>query len=404
MGDPPAADYTAKVVGRTGVVTGTGPVFWWKGDNLWSVLVVNQMLRRHYPVGMVTRQIAAPYAGIPVGAFVVDTTNLPWAVKFVANRAANYGIDFTTAAGLQMAQVSTLSTPNAQVAVDPNTVFVLKQQMGFANVTTWASANTSIPSSATDGHQQLEQLAEPQHGPDVAERRHLDQRTRTYFGVTRSGVNQTMATGLLPGVTVGTDPASADNGVVKVDYAQNDLLTATYPAHDYAFAYPPYWFTTIPAGVDHRRDVRAGRRRSVPAGLLEQHQPGCGRQRRHDQRLLRHGYRAGPRDLHRLPPDLPRLPGQHRPAGRARRPAVERDAAVRALTGGGRQRRSRRSLRASGKIAEHEKGGRPEGPPALLVPAHARKGGRRRLAGRILDVPDLESCRRHSFMWQVRSR
>ena len=74
-------------------------------------------------------------------------------------------------------------------------------------------------------------------------------RTRTYFGVTRSGVNQTMATGLLPGVTVGNDPSSGDNGVVKVDYAQNDLLTATYPAHDYAFAYPPYWFTTIPAGV-----------------------------------------------------------------------------------------------------------------------------------------------------------
>jgi hypothetical protein len=74
-------------------------------------------------------------------------------------------------------------------------------------------------------------------------------RTRTYFGVTRSGVNQTMATGLLPGVTVFSDLSTGDNGVVHVDYAQNDILTATYPAHDYAFAYPPYWFKTIPAGV-----------------------------------------------------------------------------------------------------------------------------------------------------------
>ena len=248
VGNPPAADFTARVVGRTGAVTGNGPVFWWKGDNLWAVLVANQMMVRHYPVGMVTRQIAAPYDGIPVGAFVVDTTNLPWAAKFVANRAAGYGIDFTTAAGLQLAQVSTLSTPNTQVAVDANTVFVLKQQMGFANVTTWASTNASIPSSATtviSSSSSSPSLSMVQTWLNGA----TSSRTRTYFGVTRSGVNQTMATGLLPGVTVGNDPASADNGVVNVDYTQNDLLTATYPEHDYAFAYPPYWFTSIPAGV-----------------------------------------------------------------------------------------------------------------------------------------------------------
>ncbi len=248
VGNPPAADYTAKVVGKTGVVTGTGPVFWWKGDNLWAILVANQMMLRHYPVGMVTRQIAAPYDGIPVGAFVVDTTNLPWAVKFVVNRAAGYGIDFTTAAGMQLAQVSTLSTPNTQVAVDANTVFVLKQQMGFANVTTWSSSNASIPSSATTV------ISSSSTSPSYSMVQTwlngaTSTNTHTYFGVTRNGVNQTMATNLLPGVTVGNDPSSADNGVVNVDYTQNDLLTATYPAHDYAFAYPPYWFTTIPAGV-----------------------------------------------------------------------------------------------------------------------------------------------------------
>jgi Zinc carboxypeptidase len=248
VGNPPAADYTARVVGKTGVVTGAGPVFWWKGDNLWAVLVANQMMLRHYPVGMVTRQIAPPYDGIPVGAFVVDTTNLPWAVKFVANRAAGYGIDFTTAAGLQLAQVSTLSTPNVQVAVDANTVFVLKQQMGFANVTSWVSSNASIPNSATtviSSSSSSPSLSMIQTWLNGA----TSTNTHTYFGVTRNGVNQTMATGLLPGVTVGNDPASADNGVVKVDYTQDDLLTATYPAHDYAFAYPPYWFSTIPAGV-----------------------------------------------------------------------------------------------------------------------------------------------------------
>ena len=248
VGNPPAANYAAKVVGRTGIVTGSGPVFWWKGDNLWSVLVVNEMLRRHYPVGMVTRQIAAPNDGIPVGAFVVDATDLPWAVKFVAKRAADYGIDFTTAAGLQLAQVSTLGTPNVQVAVDANTVFVLKQQMGFANVTTWASTSASVPTSATtviSSSNTSPSLSMVQTWLNGA----TSTRTRTYFGVTRSGVSQTMATGLLPGVTVGLDPSSGDNGVVHVDYAQNDILTATYPAHDYAFAYPPYWFTTIPAGV-----------------------------------------------------------------------------------------------------------------------------------------------------------
>ncbi len=357
VGDPPAADYTTKVVGRTGTVSGMGPVFWWSGDNNWSVLVVNQMLRRHYPVGMVTRQIAAPNDDIPVGAFVVDTTNLPWAVKFLANRAANYGIDFTAAAGLQMAQVSTLSTPNVQVAVDANTVFVLKQQLGFDSVTSWSSSNTSIPNVDDHGRQQLEQLTESEHGPDLAQWRHLDADAdvlRRHAQWREPDDGHRPAAGRHREQRPGLRGQRSRHGRLRSgrspdgDLSRTRLrlrVSAVLVHHD-------------PGGRHGRRDLRAGYRRSVPAGLLEQHQRRGRRQRRDDQRFVRYGHGAGPRHLHRLPPDLPRLPGQHRPARRAGGPVVQRHPAVHALSKGGRRRRSRRSPGASGKIAPTRRGGR----------------------------------------------
>ena len=37
--------------------------------------------------------------------------------------------------------------------------------------------------------------------------------------------------------------------MVSLDFAQGDVLTAFSPARDYAFAYPPRWFTATGSGV-----------------------------------------------------------------------------------------------------------------------------------------------------------
>jgi len=67
-------------------------------------------------------------------------------------------------------------------------------------------------------------------------------RQRVYIGTT-GGAAQAWASGLLPGVTVGNDADRADNGIVMAEYGTDSIYTAGYPERDYAFCYPPYWFS-----------------------------------------------------------------------------------------------------------------------------------------------------------------
>jgi len=248
-----AADYVPRSVVRGGTVSGIGPIYWWAGDNAWAVNTANQMLNAHYKVGMVTRRIAPPFQDIPVGAFVVDTTGTSQAVGLIAQRARMWGLDFRSAPSLTMAQVSTLSVPRIQVADDESTVFVLRRQLNFASVTSWQPGSTSVPSSGSSASTAVVSSSPAGAAPTLSMVQAWlnganGSTMHTYIGI-EGGAGQAFAAGLLPGLTTSADPASDDNGVVAVDYAQNDVLTATYPVHGYAFAYPPYWFTTIPAGV-----------------------------------------------------------------------------------------------------------------------------------------------------------
>ncbi len=232
-----------KNVARPGTFTGSGPVFWFAGDTNQAVKVVNEMLQRLYTVGMVHETLAAPYDGIPVGAFVIDTTDTPGAVAYLDRAAAAYGLDFETADGLTFDQVARLSKPNVSVAVDAQTVWVLKSVLGFVNVSANAGALSGSTTAYITSQAQTTTTLTRTGLTDV--QAWLDgasaSQQRTYIGVT-GGSAQAWATGLLPDVTVANDTDRNDNGLVMAEYSTESIYTAGYPANDHAFCYPPYWF------------------------------------------------------------------------------------------------------------------------------------------------------------------
>jgi hypothetical protein len=144
---PLMADAVPTTVRKVGSVPSGPVVFWWAGNNVWSVRVANEALKFGFNVGMVTRQIAAPFNTVPMGAFVIDVSATPWAMGLLNQYAAQWGIDFVGADGLQIAQTSKLATPNIGYNADVNTAFVLSQTLGFqrvTNVTTVPSLTSGI--------------------------------------------------------------------------------------------------------------------------------------------------------------------------------------------------------------------------------------------------------------------
>lgn len=249
----------AGTVGKAGMVNGTGPVFWFAGDTNQSVKVANEMLQRLYNVGMVHETLAAPYAAIPLGAFVIDATDTPRALPYLQRVARDYGIDFMSADKHTLDMVATLSRPNVSVAVDAQTVWVLKNVLGFysvaANTGSLGNSTTAYlsSSSGTGGGTTSTSLANVRTWLDGASAT----RQRVYLGMV-GGAGQPWATGLLPAVTVQNDGDRADNGIVMAEYAQDDILTAGYPQNDYAFCYPPYWFSEASDAVATDITYRAG--------------------------------------------------------------------------------------------------------------------------------------------------
>ncbi len=234
-------------VSKAGVVRGDGPVFWFAGDSNQAVKVVNEMLQRLYSVGMICEPLPAPYVyavDAPAGAFVVDTTDTPGALAYLKRVATSYGIDFTTAADLTLDMVARLNKPTVSVAVDSQTVWVLKNVLGFVNVSVNAGALSNSTTAYMASQAQTSTtttrtgLADVQTWLNGA----TDAQQRVYIGVT-GGSAQAWATGLLPGVTVANDPDRNDNGLVMALYDAESIYTTGYPANDYAFCYPPYWFT-----------------------------------------------------------------------------------------------------------------------------------------------------------------
>jgi hypothetical protein len=139
---PLMADAVPTTVRKLGSVPSGPVVYWWAGNNVWAVRVANEALKFGFNVGMVTRQIAAPFNTVPMGAFVIDVSTTPWAMGLLNQYAAQWGIDFVGADGLQIAQTSKLAMPNIGYNSDVNTAFVLSQTLGFQRVTNV----TTVPS------------------------------------------------------------------------------------------------------------------------------------------------------------------------------------------------------------------------------------------------------------------
>ncbi len=262
VADDPFAAKLARVTGKvakTGTLAGSGPVFWFAGDSNQAVKTVNEMLARLYNVGMVHETLPAPNDGVPLGAFVVDTTDRPGALGYLKRTAKAYGVDFTTAEHLTLDLVAQLSTPTVSVAVDRQTLWVLTEVLGFrqasANAGTLGSSTTAYltSQSSTSASATRTGFADVQTWLNGASA--LQQ--RTYIGVT-GGASQAWAAELLPDVTVAKDPEDLDNGIVMARYGTDSIYTAGYPENDYAFCYPPYWFTEDSDAVSTDINYQAG--------------------------------------------------------------------------------------------------------------------------------------------------
>jgi hypothetical protein len=144
LAGPVGLEQVPTSIKREGDINGSGTVFWWKGDSIAAVRMANQALKFNYgvgSVGMVTRQIAAPYNTIPLGAFVINFTGKSWGKGLLNNYSKKLGIDFNAAPGLLPTQVSQLATPSVSLNSDVNTRFVITQMLGFTSVNDPTLAN-----------------------------------------------------------------------------------------------------------------------------------------------------------------------------------------------------------------------------------------------------------------------
>jgi hypothetical protein len=246
--------------GKKGTVTGAGPMYWFSGDNNWSVRVINDCIQRGIPSGMVARKIAAPFDTIPLGTGVINATST-WGKKYVTWAAANYGVDFTSIDGLKMEQLASfrssvdgngsITVPRVMVNVDAQTIWALKNMLGFKSVTSGSAPQTAtnppsafVNSSGSITPANMTTWMNAETGTV----------TRTYIGIGQSGsgygATNTLET-LIPTCTVSgdPDPTGGDNGMCAVDFAADDIVTAGYPAKDFVFAYPPVWYSVTDPSV-----------------------------------------------------------------------------------------------------------------------------------------------------------
>jgi hypothetical protein len=157
-----------------------------------------------------------------------------------------------------MGDVAVLSRPNVAVNVDAQTVWVLKDLLGFVNVSnvsaTPAVTTTNTAYVTSSNSTALLGAVQTWLNGSTANR------SRVYIGIDRGGI-QAWADGLLPGVistTYPSNPERRDNGLVMVDYTQDSVYTAGYPESDYAFCYPPAWFEESLDAVATDVTYRAG--------------------------------------------------------------------------------------------------------------------------------------------------
>lgn len=225
----------------TGTITGSGPIYSFAGDSNVAIKTVNQMLTRGFTVGTITQTLVAPNAGLALGSFVVDATELQ-VQSFLKTAAANNGIDFTTVTGVVMTDTSVINTgasrPSVKINVDPQSLWALKTVMGFDNISSTSAPGTSgnvfINSSSSVTLDTIQTWLSGDSFPTTGQR-------RTYIGIAKSGSTQTA---LIPGLTraFDPDPLFGDNGFCPVTFKANDVHTAGYPSSGFVFTYPATWF------------------------------------------------------------------------------------------------------------------------------------------------------------------
>ena len=244
---------TASTISARGTITGNGPLFAFSGASDASVMAVNAMTKRGYPVGIVARKMQG-FDGIPLGTYVVDATKLP-VLAYVRRLAATLGVDFATAPGLDMSQTALLpafSTPRVGVNVDDETLWVLKNYLGFANAHSASGPNNS--SSTPDSAFVSASPSAP--AATIAGWLSADDGTvrRTYIGIKGAGSRSGGAlAALIPNISVTSDPdpLHGDNGMCAVGWTQSsDFSVAGWPAHDSVFAYPVQWYDTSQVAGD----------------------------------------------------------------------------------------------------------------------------------------------------------
>jgi len=254
----PLVTSTQKVAGAINGDPDVDQYFVFSGDNLDAVRCVNEMLDGSFSVAMLVSDPGSAYPEVAAGDFVVNTRGLQWMETGVKSLSARYGITFNKCdVGLWSAAYqlpSSYSRPKIAANAGDDTYYAL-QLLGFGQINPRLMTldKTATPDAShaifinSSGSAATKTTVDAWLSPASK---------KTYIGIGAgagaTGASSGTFASLMPNVEARAG-SSADNGIVRMDFltqgpalAAGDALAsvaAGYPSSDYAFVYPPGWFT-----------------------------------------------------------------------------------------------------------------------------------------------------------------
>ena len=260
----PLVTSTQKIAGAINGDVDADQYFVFSGDNLDAIRCVNEMLDGSLSVGMLVAAPGADYPDVAAGDFVVNTRGLRWMEDTVASLSARYGITFNKSDADLWSDAyilpSSYSRPKIAANAGDDTYYAL-QLLGFGqmNPRLMTLDKTATPDAShavfinSSGSSATKAVVDAWLSPASK---------KTYIGIGAgagaAGTSSGAFASLMPNVEAKAG-GSADNGIVNVNFiiegpatAAGDALAsvaAGYPAADYAFVYPPGWFTHVGVGA-----------------------------------------------------------------------------------------------------------------------------------------------------------
>jgi len=255
------------------VVSGGSAGFAYLPTSSEAVRATNDLLQRGIPLLRTTAEFVDMGRTYGVGTFVIPAT-VPGTATYASEVASRYGI---TVYGLSKAPRATQDLKMSDIAVDAGTdlLFVL-QDLGFAFdvVPWWQLDNYAFDLSAYDVYvfqnwwSPWDYLTD--FGKATLER--FVEEGGNFVGIGWGGIDLAVQAGI---ADVSFKAGGwYDNGIVRIDYAAGDLISAQYPAQSYAFVAYPVWFTKF--GKDMKVSATLSEDDFFVAGYWPHRNPAAG--------------------------------------------------------------------------------------------------------------------------------